>query len=284
MTSDSQPIELIEGGIRVLDFTGEYRRDKIIERHAGGFDGLIGYVGTETVGAATMRSVLERTNNATTGLALGEFTARLAADLTDLWVQHDLKTCLWVFIAGAAAGDRRFWFVVNGEFVPAGYYVNIRTEFEAVNDLDVHAIPRIAAELGVPATQTSVLALRTLLFRNGAIQQTSYIVKGVAPRDLAATLRQIVEENVYMAIAVPAKAVGGAGGLTERELEILDLVAQGFSNGQIAKQLWVRVATVKFHLMSIFRKLEVSNRTEAGRVAYKLGLVQSPALDAITAA
>jgi DNA-binding NarL/FixJ family response regulator len=113
---------------------------------------------------------------------------------------------------------------------------------------------------------------------------SGYIVKGVAPRDLAATLRQIVEENVYMAIAVPAKAVGGAGGLTERELEILDLVAQGFSNGQIAKQLWVTVATVKFHLMSIFRKLEVSNRTEAGRVAYKLGLVQSPALDAITAA
>jgi ATP/maltotriose-dependent transcriptional regulator MalT len=46
----------------------------------------------------------------------------------------------------------------------------------------------------------------------------------------------------------------------------------------------IELIVVKFHLMSIFRKLEVSNRTEAGRVAYKLGLVQSPALDAITAA
>jgi DNA-binding NarL/FixJ family response regulator len=111
-----------------------------------------------------------------------------------------------------------------------------------------------------------------------------YIVKGVAPRDLAATLRQIVEENVYIAIAVPDRTPGGAAGLTERELEILNLVAQGLSNGQIAKQLWVTVTTVKFHLTSIYRKLKVSNRTEAARVAHRLGLVENPALDTVSAA
>jgi DNA-binding NarL/FixJ family response regulator len=113
---------------------------------------------------------------------------------------------------------------------------------------------------------------------------SGYIVKGVAPGDLAATLRQIVDGNVYMAIATPTNPALGAGGLTARELEILDLAAQGLSNGQIGKQLWVTVQTVKFHLTSIYRKLEVSNRTEAAHAAHRLGLVRGPAVDAVAAA
>lgn len=119
-----------------------------------------------------------------------------------------------------------------------------------------------------------------VVLRAGA---SGYIVKGIASRDLAAMLRQIVEENVYMAIGVPHRPAGGAGGLTDRELEILDLVAHGLSNGRIAKQLWVTTTTVKFHLTSIYRKLEVSNRTEAARAAHRLGLVRSPALETIPA-
>ena len=116
---------------------------------------------------------------------------------------------------------------------------------------------------------------------------SGYIVKGVDSRDLAATLRQMLEGNVYMTIGLPepGKTAGAdAAGLTEREVEILNLVAQGHSNGHVAQQLWVTEQTVKFHLTNIYRKLEVSNRTEAARAAYRLGLVQSPALDAITAA
>jgi Response regulator containing a CheY-like receiver domain and an HTH DNA-binding domain len=67
-------------------------------------------------------------------------------------------------------------------------------------------------------------------------------------------------------------------------VEILNLVAQGHSNGHVAQQLWVTEQTVKFHLTNIYRKLEVSNRTEAAHAAYRLGLVQNPALDALTAA
>jgi DNA-binding NarL/FixJ family response regulator len=122
-----------------------------------------------------------------------------------------------------------------------------------------------------------------VVLRAGA---SGYIVKGVESRDLAAALRQMLEGTVYMAIGVPERRerAGGAAGLTTRELEILDLVAQGLSNGRIAKQLWVTVTTVKFHLTSVYRKLEVSNRTEAARAAHRLGLVQSPALDAVPAA
>ena len=55
--------------------------------------------------------------------------------------------------------------------------------------------------------------------------------------------------------------------LTRRELEILRLVAEGHSNAALAKMLWVTEQTVKFHLSNIYRKLDVSNRTEASRWA-----------------
>ena len=65
--------------------------------------------------------------------------------------------------------------------------------------------------------------------------------------------------------------------LTRRELEILRLVAEGHSNSQLAQLLWVTEQTVKFHLSNIYRKLDVSNRTEASRWAQLNGLLPSPA-------
>jgi DNA-binding CsgD family transcriptional regulator len=61
--------------------------------------------------------------------------------------------------------------------------------------------------------------------------------------------------------------------LTKREREILALVAEGHSNAQLAKMLWVTEQTVKFHLSNIYRKLDVSNRTEASRWAQLHGLL-----------
>jgi DNA-binding NarL/FixJ family response regulator len=61
--------------------------------------------------------------------------------------------------------------------------------------------------------------------------------------------------------------------LTEREMEILQLVAQGLSNKQIAAQLKVSPHTVKFHISSIYNKLGAVNRTEAVRFGLHRGLV-----------
>ena len=61
--------------------------------------------------------------------------------------------------------------------------------------------------------------------------------------------------------------------LTRRELEILQLVAEGHSNSQLAKMLWVTEQTIKFHLSNIYRKLDVSNRTEASRWAQLHGIL-----------
>lgn len=111
-----------------------------------------------------------------------------------------------------------------------------------------------------------------------------YVVKSVNPHDLPSALRQAVDGTVYHALGVPDaddSGVAKAAGLTERELCILRAVARGLSNQAIGKELWVTEQTVKFHLTNIYRKLNVSNRTEAARYAYQQGLVESPAVDLV---
>jgi DNA-binding CsgD family transcriptional regulator len=61
--------------------------------------------------------------------------------------------------------------------------------------------------------------------------------------------------------------------LTRRELEILRLVAEGLTNAQLARMLWLSEQTVKFHLSNVYRKLGVANRTEASRWAQVHGVL-----------
>ncbi|MEM6436287.1 MAG: response regulator transcription factor [Cyanobacteria bacterium P01_D01_bin.115] len=62
--------------------------------------------------------------------------------------------------------------------------------------------------------------------------------------------------------------------LTERELEVLELIVAGSSNAQIAQQLYITVGTVKTHVCSILNKLSASDRTQAAVRALRTGLVQ----------
>jgi DNA-binding NarL/FixJ family response regulator len=106
---------------------------------------------------------------------------------------------------------------------------------------------------------------------------SAYIVKTVDPDDLAAALRQAMNGTVFTTVGVsedPGERAAKDAGLTERELVIVRAVARGLSNEAIAKELWVAEQTVKFHLTNIYRKLSVSNRTEAARYAFEQGLVE----------
>ncbi len=135
-----------------------------------------------------------------------------------------------------------------------------------------------------PATKVVILSVSTdeqliqSVLKRGA---SAYIVKSVNPIDLPAALRQAVERTVYHAIGLPDETDSAAknAGLTDRETAILKAVVRGLSNDAIAQEFWVTEQTVKFHLTNIYRKLGVANRTEAARVAYKLGLVESPLYD-----
>jgi DNA-binding NarL/FixJ family response regulator len=83
----------------------------------------------------------------------------------------------------------------------------------------------------------------------------------------ARTAELIVAVRGVFAEASSAGEDAGTQALTRRELEILRLVAEGHSNAQLARMLWVTEQTVKFHLSNIYRKLDVANRTEASRWA-----------------
>jgi DNA-binding NarL/FixJ family response regulator len=100
------------------------------------------------------------------------------------------------------------------------------------------------------------------------------ISKTVHPVALGTLLREISQGNVvHRHQARPVATLEEECPLTTRELEILRLVAEGQTNGRIARQLWVTEQTVKFHLSNTYRKLGVANRTEASRYAYVHDLV-----------
>jgi DNA-binding NarL/FixJ family response regulator len=126
------------------------------------------------------------------------------------------------------------------------------------------------------------------LFDAGAIGAIS---KATQPVALATLVRETVNGHIYHRLEAVSPAASAASPatsaapdpdpdpdpvdelpLTARELEILKLVAAGFTNGDIARRLWVTEQTVKFHLRNVYRKLQVTNRTQASRVAFARGV------------
>jgi DNA-binding NarL/FixJ family response regulator len=113
---------------------------------------------------------------------------------------------------------------------------------------------------------------------------TAYVVKTAHPDDLRSAVRQAFNLSIYIRSERPLQVAHSSPPaevpeLTRRELEILQLVAEGHSNSQLARLLWVTEQTVKFHLSNVYRKLDVANRTEASRWAQLHGLLPSKSGD-----
>ena len=121
-------------------------------------------------------------------------------------------------------------------------------------------------------------------FAAGAV---AYVLKTAHPDDVGVAIRQAFEHSVFVPTPMPTSSASNGvvtpaakdavAALTRRELEILQLVAEGHSNSQLARILWVTEQTVKFHLSNIYRKLDVANRTEASRWAQLHGLLDTSA-------
>jgi LuxR family maltose regulon positive regulatory protein len=101
--------------------------------------------------------------------------------------------------------------------------------------------------------------------------RTTTDVRGYADRLLAAYYQEQSERPI-----TPAKTLQGNSliqPLSERELEVLRLIAAGYSNKKVADQLVVAVGTVKRHTANIFNKVGAENRTEAVAKARELGIL-----------
>jgi DNA-binding NarL/FixJ family response regulator len=106
------------------------------------------------------------------------------------------------------------------------------------------------------------------------------ISKAVHPVALATLVREALAGHIVHSLSnmkaereTRQALVAERAALTERELQILQLVASGATNGDIARRLWITQQTVKFHVSNIYRKLDVTNRTEACHYAHVNGLV-----------
>jgi DNA-binding NarL/FixJ family response regulator len=128
-------------------------------------------------------------------------------------------------------------------------------------------------------------------FAAGAV---AYVIKTAHPEDVCAAVRQAFEHSIFLPGSTGAEVrplqtrppqpnEDDASVLTRRELEILQLVAEGHSNAQVGRMLWVTEQTVKFHLSNIYRKLDVSNRTEASRWAQMRNLLPPSSGEAVSA-
>jgi DNA-binding NarL/FixJ family response regulator len=108
---------------------------------------------------------------------------------------------------------------------------------------------------------------------------TGYLLKDAPPEELAAAVCAAARGDTVLAPPVAARLLGrsrsGRPVLSPRELEILELLAEGLPNRQISRRLFISEATVKTHLVHIYGKLGVDSRTAAVAAAMQTGLIRA---------
>lgn len=151
-------------------------------------------------------------------------------------------------------------------------------------DLRMPVLDGASATARIVAAGTSrVLVLTTYdtdadILRAVEAGATGYLLKDTPRDELVLAVRAAARGETVLAPPLAAKLmrqVRGGDQLTPREVEVLRLVARGMSNGEIASELFIGEATVKTHLLHVFDKLGVSDRTAAVTTALQRGILTS---------
>jgi DNA-binding NarL/FixJ family response regulator len=155
----------------------------------------------------------------------------------------------------------------------------------------LEATRRVLADPALGATRVLILTTFDLdgyvydALRAGA---SGFVLKDAPPEQLIAAIRTVAAGDALLAPSItrrliegflrrppmPTEDAPGLQELTPRELEVLELIARGHSNAEIATQLVVTEATVKTHVAHIFSKLQLRDRAQAVVHAYETGLVE----------
>ncbi|WP_300605023.1 response regulator transcription factor [Trebonia sp.] len=107
---------------------------------------------------------------------------------------------------------------------------------------------------------------------------TGYLLKDAPRTEMLRAVRAVARGEAVLSPAVAARLMSrvrspGAGPLSQREVEVLELVASGTTNREAAARLFITEATVKTHLLNIYAKLGVSDRAAAVAEAFNRGLL-----------
>ena len=171
--------------------------------------------------------------------------------------------------------------------------VNKRRPDVVLMDIRMPNLDGIAATKQV-SDQTKVIILTTFeldeyVFDALAAGASGFLLKAAPPEDLIKAIRVVAQGDALLAPSVTRRLIEEFGKhpertpkkvkelqtLTEREQEVLKLVARGLSNAEIAAQLHVSETTVKTHVAHLLDKLELRDRVQAVILAYESGLVGS---------
>ena len=144
------------------------------------------------------------------------------------------------------------------------------------------ATARITAEM--PMVRVLVLTTYdtdTDILRAVEAGATGYLLKDTPRERLVEAVRAAARGETVLAPPVAARLMtrvrsGAGSALTPRETEVLALVAQGRTNADIGRDLFIGEATVKSHLLHVFEKLGVDDRTRAVTVAIERGILPAP--------
>ena len=174
------------------------------------------------------------------------------------------------------AGDGKEAVAMTGELKPNVVLMDLR-----MPEMDgVTAIGHIKGEY--PDVQILVLTTYESdadILRAIETGATGYLLKDTPREELFGAIRLVAEGKSPLAPGVATRLMqrmrgSEEEGLSTREIEVLELVARGTSNKEIAKELWVSETTVKSHMLHIFDKLGVTDRTAAVTAALKRGIIR----------
>jgi DNA-binding NarL/FixJ family response regulator len=227
--------------------------------------------------AVSARTPLERSISAPVGLASEPKPIRLlVADddgLTRAGIRVALEGSQFTIVGEAETGPK----VVPAVGRTKAEIVLLDAEIAGFDGL--RCLERLATCYpGVAVVMLATEATPAQLQAAFAAGARGWVIKTIEPEDLGPAIAHALTATVLLPYGpeVDEHAAARIVGLSNRELDSLRLVGLGYSNKEIAAELWITVQTVKFHLSNVYRKLGLPNRTAAARWAHESGLLRTP--------
>jgi len=202
-----------------------------------------------------------------------------------------LRQCLEarkeIRVVAAIGGGAEVWEAIRAHGLPQVVLMDVempgQTGIELTKELhEKHPDVRVVMLTAFSDSERVFSALKA-----GAV---GYLLKNVSPEEIRSTVQHVAAGEPMLSGEIAGRVLleferereeehyrEQLAGLTPREEEILKLLATGDSNREIAKRLFISEQTVKNHVASIFRKLQVNDRTKAALLAVRLGLGGKPA-------